>query len=156
MHIRWRLGGDRGAGVELTIYSLEAQGRSQFQYGPEILEDDNRHWPYHPIPPRNVYETLDVRGGFPISTQIPHRDHRSFRMGNHHRDDVSVFRFEVFDYHVDVHDVRVEVPVNELTGRFVAPAEVSSKHEFQSVLFERGGGDSPEIETEGIYGELLS
>lgn len=76
-------------------------------------------------------------------------------MGNHHRDDVSVFRFEVFDYHVDVHDVRVEVPVNELTGRFVAPAEVSGKHEFQSVLFERGG-DSPEIETEGIYGELLS
>jgi len=47
-------------------------------------------------------------------------------MRNHHRDDVSVFRFKVFDHHVDVHDIRVEVPVGELTGRFVAAAEVPS------------------------------
>jgi len=57
-------------------------------------------------------------------------------MGNNHRDDVAVFRFEVFDHHIEVHDIRVEVAVRVLAGRFVATAEVPSSFQM-SVDSER-------------------
>jgi hypothetical protein len=149
----WR--GDRGTSTGLTVYSLKGrEGRDLSE--PEVPKDDNYRRPYHPVPPRNVHETLDVRGVFSISTQVPHGHLRRSRMGNHHRDDVTVFRFEVFDHHVDVHDIRVRSPRNVLPGRFVAAAEFQvsfNKHGFRVRQF---GGTSPEIETEGIYGELLS
>lgn len=69
---------------------------------------------------------FDVRGDFPISTQIPHGHHRPSRMGNYHRDHVAVFRFEVFDHYVDVHDILIEVPVSVSTGCFMATAEIPS------------------------------
>ena len=78
---------------------------------------------YRSVPPRNVYERFDVRGAFFMGTQIPHGRHRPSRVGNNHRDNVTVFRFEVFDHHVDVHDVRIEVPEGVLPWCFVAAAE---------------------------------
>lgn len=79
--------------------------------------------PSYPIPPRNIYETLDVLGIF-VGTQIMHGHQRRSRVGNHRRDDVTVFRFKVSDHHVDVYDIRLEVPVGVLPRRFVATTEV--------------------------------
>ena len=39
-------------------------------------------------------------------------------MGNDHRDCVAVFRLQVFNDHVKVNDIQIDVSVNELTGRF--------------------------------------
>ena len=53
-----------------------------------------------------------------------HGHQRRSRVGNHRRDDVTVFRFKVSDHHVDVYDIRLEVPVGVLPRRFVATTEV--------------------------------
>jgi hypothetical protein len=45
-------------------------------------------------------------------------------VANHHRDDVTVFGFEVFDHHVDVRDIRLEVPERVLPRCFVATTEL--------------------------------
>ena len=45
-------------------------------------------------------------------------------MGNDHRDGVTVFRFEVLNHHVDVRDIRIEVTMGILAGRFVATSTV--------------------------------
>jgi len=88
----------------------------------------------HAVPPGNIHKTPDVRGDFSTSAQVLHGRRCGSRVRDHHRDDVAVFRREVFDHHVHVHEVRVEVPVGGLTWCFVVTTE---------------------IETEGIYGELL-
>ena len=92
----------------------------------------NRRFPkcsrstHRPVPSHNIHEKLDVRGGFFICTQVPHDHRRRFRVGNHHRDDVTVFRSEVSDHHVEVHDIRVEVPVSARPWCLMVTAEFPS------------------------------
>ena len=78
---------------------------------------------HHPIPPRNIYKILNVRGDFYMSAQVPNGRPRPSRVGNHHRDDVTIFRLEVFDHHANVRDVRLEIPMTEFPRCFVATAK---------------------------------
>lgn len=58
-----------------------------------------------------------------MSAQVSHSHCRPPRVGNHHRNDVTVFRFEVLDHYVNVHDIRFEAPVTILPWCFVATTE---------------------------------
>jgi hypothetical protein len=77
-----------------------------------------------------------------MGTQVPHGRHRPSRVGNHHCDDIAVFRPEVFDHHVDVHDLQIGIPEGVLPGRFVVAAE------FESLNYAR----SAPVEEEGLTG----